>query len=155
MEIQRGMYGLPQAGILANKLLRERLAVHGYFELPHTPGLWKHETRNISFTLAVDDFGIKYVGKENAEHLLSVLREHYEIDVDWTGSLYCGITLDWHYATNVADRYVDISMPKYVIKQLVKYEHPMPKRPQHCPYSPNPIQYGKDNQNVMIKKSNK
>ena len=39
-------------------------------------------------------------------------------------------------------------MPKYVIKQLVKYEHPMPKRPQHCPYSPNRIQYGKDNQNV-------
>jgi len=148
MEIQRGMYGLPQAGILANKLLRERLEVHGYFELPHTPGLWKHETRNISFTLAVDDFGIKYVGEENVQHLLSALRDHYEIDVDWTGALYCGITLDWHYATNMADRYVDISMPKYVIKQLVKYEHPMPKRLQHCPYSPNPIQYGKDNQNV-------
>ena len=26
MEIQKGMYGLPQAGILANKLLKERLA---------------------------------------------------------------------------------------------------------------------------------
>ena len=26
MEIQKGMYGLPQAGILANKLLTERLA---------------------------------------------------------------------------------------------------------------------------------
>jgi hypothetical protein len=25
MEIQHGMYGLPQAGILANKLLRKRL----------------------------------------------------------------------------------------------------------------------------------
>ena len=29
MEIQKGMYGLPQAGILANTLLRERLATHG------------------------------------------------------------------------------------------------------------------------------
>ena len=26
MEIRKGMYGLPQAGILANKLLKERLA---------------------------------------------------------------------------------------------------------------------------------
>ena len=40
MEIIRGMYGLPQAGILANKLLRKRLEPHGYFEVQHTPGLW-------------------------------------------------------------------------------------------------------------------
>ena len=39
MEIRKGMYGLPQAGILANKLLKERLAHHGYFEQPHTTGL--------------------------------------------------------------------------------------------------------------------
>jgi hypothetical protein len=32
MEIRKGMYGLPQAGILANKLLKKRLARHGYFE---------------------------------------------------------------------------------------------------------------------------
>ena len=44
MEIQMGMYGLPQSGILANKLLKERLAEHGYFELPHTPGLFMHKT---------------------------------------------------------------------------------------------------------------
>jgi hypothetical protein len=40
MEIRKGMNGLPQAGILANKLLKKRLAKHGYFEQPHTPGLW-------------------------------------------------------------------------------------------------------------------
>jgi len=34
MEIQKGMYGLPQAGVLADKLLKERLARHGYFEHP-------------------------------------------------------------------------------------------------------------------------
>ena len=37
IEIQRGMYGLPQAGILANKLLKERLLQNDYFEVPHTP----------------------------------------------------------------------------------------------------------------------
>jgi hypothetical protein len=44
MEIHKGMYGLPQAGILTNKLLTEQLARHGYFKQPHTPDLWKHVT---------------------------------------------------------------------------------------------------------------
>ena len=64
MQIQRGLYGLPKSGILANKLLRGRLKPHGYYELPHTPGLWKHVTLPVQFTLVVDDFGVKYTGKE-------------------------------------------------------------------------------------------
>ena len=58
MQIERGMYGLPQAGILANKLLRKRLEPHGYYEVNHTPELWRHKTLPIQFTLVVDDFGI-------------------------------------------------------------------------------------------------
>ena len=41
MKIMRGMYGLPQSGILANKLLKERLAPHGYCEVQHTQGLFQ------------------------------------------------------------------------------------------------------------------
>ena len=74
IEIRKAIYGLPQAGILANKLLPERLRPHGYFEVPYTPGLWKHISRPISFTLVVDDFGIKYDGREYVDHLLGVLR---------------------------------------------------------------------------------
>ena len=37
-------------------------------------------------------------------------------------------------------------MSKYVRRQLMWYAHPMPDKPQHCPYAPNPITYGKDNQ---------
>lgn len=59
MEIRRGCYRLPQAGILVNKLLKEHLAVDSYYELLHTPGLWTHKTRPIQFTLIVDDFGVK------------------------------------------------------------------------------------------------
>ena len=47
MEIRKGMYGLPQAGILANKLLKKRFARHGYYEQPHTPGLWTHTSHPI------------------------------------------------------------------------------------------------------------
>jgi hypothetical protein len=39
IEIRMGMYGLPQAGILANKLLKKRLNVKGYYQCQHTPGL--------------------------------------------------------------------------------------------------------------------
>jgi hypothetical protein len=42
MQIKKGMYGLPQAGILAKKLLKLNLACHGYFKQPHMPGLQKH-----------------------------------------------------------------------------------------------------------------
>ena len=82
MEIIRGMYGLPQAGILANQLLRKRLEPHGYYEVKHTPGLWKHESLPIQFTLVVDDFGVKYVGKENAMHLINALKQAYEVETD-------------------------------------------------------------------------
>jgi hypothetical protein len=60
------MYGLPQAGILANKLLPKRLGRHGYFE-----------------------------------------------------------------------QWVDIAMPVYAIKNLTRYNHPPPLKPQNCPYTPN------------------
>ena len=143
-KIQAGMYGLPQSGILANKLLKERLEKEDYYEVDHTPGLFRHRTRPVAFTLVVDDFGIKYVGKENAEHLLGILRKYYKMDVDWKGELYCGIKLKWNYEKG----YVDLSMPGCVEKQLTKYRHKAPKRKQYCPYEPNPIKYGKQSNEI-------
>jgi hypothetical protein len=138
LEMRRAVWGLPQAGILANKLLRRRLLPHGYYECANTPGLWKHVSRPISFTLVVDDFGVKYVGKEHATHLIDCIKEKYGVTEDWTGDLYCGIKLKWDYVA----RTLDISMPGYIKKLLQKYKHRMPKRQQHCPYSPAPKQYG-------------
>ena len=108
------MYGLPQAGILANKLPKARLAKHGYHELTHTPGLFKHDTHLVWFTLVVDNFGIKYTNAEHCKHLLDILKSFYDIEVDMAGSLYCGITLDLHYEYKYV--YVDIFMPNYVKK---------------------------------------
>eukprot|EP00957_Ditylum_brightwellii_P138891 10586453-Ditylum_brightwellii.AAC.1 len=91
------MCGLPQAGILANKLLTERLVLKGYHSCPNTPALWKHEWCLVTFSLVVDDFGIEYVGKKHAKHLLDVLKQHYKVSEDWSGTRYCGITLEWDY----------------------------------------------------------
>ena len=59
LQINKGMYGLAQAGLLANELLAKILAKHGFNQRPHTPGLWRHHTKPIQFALVVDDFCIK------------------------------------------------------------------------------------------------
>lgn len=138
VEINKGMYGLPQAGIIANKLLAKRLAPHGYFQSPYTPGLWKHTYRPIQFSLVVDDFGVDYENFENAQHLHNALKQYYECNTDWEGKLYCGVTLDWDYN----NRTCDMSMPNYVANALTKFQHPVPHRPQHSPYQANIPQYG-------------
>jgi hypothetical protein len=130
LEIRKVIYGLSQAGILANQLLRQHLRPAGYYEVDHTPGLWKHVTRPVQFTLTVDDFGVKYVGKEHADHLITTLRRHYELEEDWAGELYCGITLKWDYNK----RHMDISMPNYINKMLTRFDHEPPARPQHSPH---------------------
>ena len=79
----RGMYGLPQAGLLANELLEKRLNKHGYYQNKLVPGLWAHKTRPIQFSLVVDDFGVKYVGEEHALHLKAALEENYKVTTDW------------------------------------------------------------------------
>jgi hypothetical protein len=97
MEICKEMYGLPQAGILANKLLKKRLAKHGYFKQPHTPGSWKHKSSLVWFKLAVDDFRIKYIGEEHLQHLYEALqKESCDFVEDQIGNLYCGINLKWN-----------------------------------------------------------
>jgi hypothetical protein len=80
------MYGLPQAVILANELLQRNLAKYGYRLTQHTHGLWKHDTLPVSFSLVVDNFGFKYVGREHAEHLMECIKKNYEISSDWKGS---------------------------------------------------------------------
>jgi hypothetical protein len=89
------MYGLPQSGILANELLQLRLNLDGYRPTKHTHGLWKHETRPVWFSLVVDDFDIKYIGRDNAEQLMTSIRKNYAISSNWTGSAYCTLKLDW------------------------------------------------------------
>jgi hypothetical protein len=98
IETRKGMYGLPQAGILVNKLLTKRLALHGYASTAHTHCLCRHKTRPIGF-------GIKYVRKEHANHLYHVLTEHYKASTGWDGNLYCGVTLKWDYQAHAQSTY--------------------------------------------------
>jgi Reverse transcriptase (RNA-dependent DNA polymerase) len=137
VEIRKGMYGLPQAGILANKQLTKHLEEHGYIQSLHTPGLYVHRTRPIAFALVVDDFGIKYVGKEHAEHLLNVLQLKYTVTTNWKGDAFLGMSLKWNYD----NRTLDISMPGYVERALKRFQHPPPSKPEHAPHAHIEPQY--------------
>ena len=89
--------------------LRAHLTKFGFAPAPITLALWKHDTKSILFSLVVDDFGVKYIGKENADHLIQALQKLYTISINWTGSLFCGLTINWDYAAHTCY----ISMPKF------------------------------------------
>lgn len=137
-KIVKGMHSLKQAGKLAYDDLVKHLKPHGYERAMRTPGLWTYKHSKLTFTLIADDFGIKYADLTQAQHLITALKEKHEVTVDWTGTLHAGATLQWDYL----NRTVTLSMPGYIKKLLLKYNHPEPKRAQHAPRQPEPIQYG-------------
>ena len=119
VEIRRALFGLKQSGALANKQLSKVLGKEGYYHSKHTSGLWLHKTRDISFTLVVDDFGVKYTNKDDVLHLKSIIERAYPTTVDWTGNRFIGVNLDWNYKA----RTLKASMPGYVKKALLQFQH--------------------------------
>ena len=76
------MYGLPQAGLLAQQLSEKRLETHGYKQRQIIPGFRMHKWQPIQFSLVVDGFGVKYQGKEHAQHLINALKQDYDVSED-------------------------------------------------------------------------
>jgi hypothetical protein len=132
------VYGLPQAGILANKYLEKRLNDYGYYQSDFTNGLWKHKSQPIQFALCVDDFGVEYVNKEDVEHLKAALtainpetnKPMFKISEDINGTRYCGLFMDWDYE----NAEVHISIPGYVKAALIRFKHARPTKPQNQPF---------------------
>ena len=146
-EIRSAIYGLPNAGRLANLRLREKLKPAGFYEVAHTPGLWKHRCHPIQFFPIVDDFGVKYVGKEHIDYLIASLRKDCSrITVDWKDELYAGIHLKWNYE----ERWLDASMNGYVRKLRQSFSHKMPQKTQHSSYRAPKKVYGAVAQDTIV-----
>jgi hypothetical protein len=139
VEIQRGMYGLPQAGRLANDQLIAQLAPHGYEPCVLTPGLWHHTTRDVVFSLVVDDFGIRYTSRADADHMITTLQAFNDVSLDWTGARYCGLSLKWDYINRST---CNMSMPGYVERALQRFQHVPPPTPEHAPHPWQRPNYG-------------
>ena len=95
-----------------------------------TPSFWTHKWHPISFSLCVDDFSVKYNGKQHADHLISVLKDHYTISQYWKGQHYLGIDLDWDHQNRV----FHLSMLKYVANAIKNFHHKHPQKPQDQTY---------------------
>ena len=132
------MYGLKEAAILAYDQLKDNLAKYGYTWFKHTPVMWHHTTWTHTFTLAVNEFRIEYLLKQDSNHLLSALKDKYSIAIDWSGDSYLGLNINWQYNKG----YVEISMPDYMPKALAKFKHPPPCLPQHAPHAWTAPVYG-------------
>ena len=110
--------------------------------------LWKYITRPITFTLCVDDFGVKYVGIENAKHPVKTLNKYYEaITVDWEGKKFCRIDLEWDYK----DRTCDIVIYDYVMRALEKLNYHSQIKKVYSLSIYTPPQYG---QKIQMEESN-
>jgi hypothetical protein len=112
LEMRRAVWGLPQAGILANKCLRQKCVPFVYYKSTYTPGLWCHKTQPIMFTLMANNFGVKYINKDNVHHEFAIIKNYHARTKDWVGDLYCGIQLEWDYVNPM----VVTLMPSYIKK---------------------------------------
>ena len=81
-EINKDMFGLKQAALLANNFLVKKLRPYVYHPIPHTIGIWKHKSHSIIFYLFVDDVGLKYFHKQDINYLINALQQHYKLSID-------------------------------------------------------------------------
>jgi hypothetical protein len=110
-QVNKGMYGLPQAGLLAQNRLIAHIAEHGYTQSDVVPCLFRHATNGVTFVLVVDDFGIKFTNIEGRDHLLTTLRLLYTIAVDMVNPTYLGMIIQHDKG----------SMPSYINKGLTRF----------------------------------
>lgn len=136
--IDGALYGLAEAGRIANQDMVDHLAKFGYHECKFTPGLFTHESRPIQFTLIVDDFAVKWVNREDFDHLLHSLETKYTMTCDMDGKQYVGMHLQWNYDT----REVICSMNQYIQDALSELEETKPKQHFKGPSKSPSINYG-------------
>ena len=86
----------------------------------------------------VGNFGVKYIGKEHAQHLTTVLKKHHTISHDWSVKCYLSIDLDWYYER----RKFHLSMLLYVKKAFVRLNHAVSRHPQDQPHPHIKPKYG-------------
>ena len=86
---------------------------------------WIIQTRikNIVFSLVVDNFGVKYINKKDADHLIMTLQKKYPIKMNWNGDYYLGMTLEWNYHKIHSERNIQLSMSGYVKEALIEFKY--------------------------------
>jgi hypothetical protein len=140
VRIKGGMYGLPQAGLLAQKKLVKVLYDHGYYMCKNTTCLFKHKVLPTEFTLTVDDFAISHLPND-LQHLLDALKSVYPITFETGTSIidYIGFKAEFNY--HIPIRTCKLSMPGYMKAACDRFNiHPTTNT--HNPEIYVPVVYG-------------
>ena len=66
----------------------------------------------------MDEFGVKYVGKEHDDHLIDLIKENNDVTEYWEGKRYLGFIFDWSYDT----RSVHLYMLNYIPDALKRFK---------------------------------
>ena len=84
-------------------------------------GLFLHKTWDISFTLILDNFGIKYyTNQDTIDHLIASIHKKYPFKVDWDRKQYIRIIhLNWDYIKHMND---------YIEQNLNEFRHKISKQ---------------------------
>jgi hypothetical protein len=86
--VEKGMYGLPQAGKVASNIMIPPLKAKQYIETSQISGLFKHISNSIKFALVIDDFLVQYTDLKDPQHLVTTLKEYYEMTVNTEATKY-------------------------------------------------------------------
>ena len=141
------MYGIPQTRRITHYSLVQHLEPHGCLPLNNTLVIWTHDSLPINFTLVINDFGVKYSGKEHALHIKSALEAKYKVTPDWDVKLYVRISIKWDYVKGT----VQLSMSGYVRVSLHQFQQEKAKREKDSPYPWALPQFVKNNQIINNK----
>ena len=93
-KLKKAWHRLKQSGKIAHDDLVEHPQLAGHHKTK-TEGLFKHESKDVAFHLAVDDFAAKHSNKEDAEELIAHTQEKHTFKVDWEGKRCTGTDVNW------------------------------------------------------------
>ena len=82
----------------------------------------------------MDDLGVKYIDKADADHIFSAIEEKYPLKIDWEANTYLGINFEWNYD----EGYAILSMEGYIEKAMKEYPWIKPENKYiHHPNTPD------------------
>ena len=144
VQVNKGMYGIPDSGRLAKDRLDILLDGAGFYQTPSTPCLYRHKTRKICFSLIVDDFFIVHTKDEDRDYLFETLRTMYTLKTNTAQTLkYVGITI----SKDDKARQLSLSAPGYIRDILLRFDRPaVPVRRTHTPAPFTAPHYGSKEQ---------
>ena len=120
MEFNKNMYGFSRAIRIAQEVLIERLAKHGYHQTGTIFCIFRHDTNGVTFTLVIIDvfFGVKFKDSAAADDLIRCLQLYYTLTIKKNATKFLSLTLD---VDHPVAREVHLSAPGIIPKALKQF----------------------------------